>query len=166
MKIPPRELQITMVVPYSTSRHHVQCGALCSTGGLPSSCWAGLTCLWGPGDGMEDTGSLLLLLQCEARKWLTCSPWFRSTDSLLLQAGSCFCVGHSLLCQENCLIIQEGKKQGKSGEGGRRNVVTAWLYAPCAGVFTGRLLLPSCLYGQQREAGFLRSNPRKGRDIG
>lgn len=68
------EKKITIVVPYLASRYHAQCGAHCSAGGLQSSCWAGLSHLWWPGDGMEGTSALLVLLQCEAGKWLVCSP--------------------------------------------------------------------------------------------
>lgn len=74
---------------------------------------------------MENTGALLVLLQCEAGKWLVRSHRFGSADALLLQSGSCFYVlGAVCFAEENRLISWGGKnKDGRVG--GRSNIETA-----------------------------------------
>ena len=74
---------------------------------------------------MEDTRALLVLLQCEAGKWLVCSPQFGSTDALLLRSGSCFYVlGAVCSAKENHFVSQGGKNRG-GRVGGRSDIVTA-----------------------------------------
>lgn len=55
---------------------------------------------------MEDTGALLVLLLCEAGKWLVCSPRCGRADAFSLQSGGCFSV---LGAVSFALLAREGR---------------------------------------------------------